>query len=187
MKITNSKDQTYWSILNAAIALDIQKGHLNWTMSELARKSGIKRTLIYYYFGKEKIDILLEACHLFGKIYAGTSDSQKKFFQNNDFFEGLKYTKEILKECPALPVFYFTNRNQDNELSRLIKYYHQQGINTRCEYLNGDTLLAKAIFAFQMGLVLFDDTSLDDLESLSKYVSRLKKSSLNSSPNNLQD
>ena len=52
------KDETYWKILDAVIALEIRRGHQKWTISELSRLSGITRTLIYYYFGKSKLEIL---------------------------------------------------------------------------------------------------------------------------------
>jgi AcrR family transcriptional regulator len=159
-----TKDETYWKILNSAISLDITKGHLKWTISELARKTDIQRPLIYYYFGKEKLNILLEACHLFGKIYAGISPDQKDKFANQDYFNGVKFARDTLKTCPNLAPFYFLNRGKDNEISKLIKHYHNEGLNMRLKDLEGDETLAKAIFAFQMGMVLFDD--LDDHELL---------------------
>jgi len=47
-----TKDDTFWKVLNTAIILDFNRGHLRWSMSELSRSSGITRSLIYYYFYK---------------------------------------------------------------------------------------------------------------------------------------
>ncbi|TNF29269.1 MAG: TetR family transcriptional regulator, partial [Deltaproteobacteria bacterium] len=35
------------------------KGHLEWRLSDIAKDADVTRSLIYYYFGKEK-DLILE-------------------------------------------------------------------------------------------------------------------------------
>jgi hypothetical protein len=170
----SSKDETYWTILNNAISLDITKGHLKWTISELARQTDIKRPLIYYYFGKEKLNILLEACHLFGKIYAGISPSQVGKFAQEDYFTGLKYARDTLKTCPNLAPFYFINRDKENEISKLIKYYHKEGLNMRLRDLDNDVTLAKAIYSFQIGMVLFDNLEDEELLQITHHIHSLK-------------
>jgi AcrR family transcriptional regulator len=165
--------------MNAAITLDITKGHLQWTISELARKTQIQRTLIYYHFGKEKIDILLEACHLFGKIYAGISSEQEGKFEEDDYFNGLKFARDTLKDCPSLAPFYFINRDRENEISKLIKSYHSQGLKMRSDNLNGNKTLAKAVFSFQIGLALFDGLADDELKEITSHIGQMKLYSSN--------
>lgn len=178
-KLGSMKDANYWKIMNAAITLDITKGHLKWTISDLARKTEVQRTLIYYYFGKEKLDILLEACHLFGKIYAGTSSEQEGRFEQDDYFSGLKFARDTLKDCPALAPFYFINRERDNEISKLIKSYHKEGLQMRSDSLNNNQTMAKAVFSFQIGLALFDELDDSELKEITKHIGEMKLYSSN--------
>ena len=74
MELKTKKDEAFWKILNAAIELDYKKGHLKWTMTELSRRSGVTRSLIYYYFGRQKAAILKEAVKIVGEEFVGLNE-----------------------------------------------------------------------------------------------------------------
>ncbi len=71
-----SKEKNFWDILDAAVTLDVQKGHLKWSITDVAKNSGHSRTLVYYYFGKSKENILKEAINFFNRFVLGTTPGQ---------------------------------------------------------------------------------------------------------------
>lgn len=61
MSKDKSKEEIYFAVCNAILRMEMVKGYLRWTLSDISRFSGVTRSLIYYYFGKEKETILDEA------------------------------------------------------------------------------------------------------------------------------
>ena len=117
----NKKDEKYWAILNAAISLDIRVGHQKWAMTQLSRQSRVSRTLIYYYLGKSKLGILLEAVNLFGSEFAGVTPERTAMWKEGRIGESIVMSRELLVRIPWLIPFYSLNRDQDNELGKAIK------------------------------------------------------------------
>src|SRR4051812_25454632 len=104
------KDDAYWKILNAAIALDFRKGHQKWTLSELSRTTGITRSLIYYYFGKDRGSILNEAIRLLGEDFFGFTTAKLKLWSEGKVAEAVLTTRKAMEFSPALPAFYLAHR-----------------------------------------------------------------------------
>lgn len=153
--MNNSKDDKYWAILNSCIQLEISHGHLLWKLSDLHRKSKVSRTLIYYYFGKNKKNIVLEACHYFGRILSGTDEKLMKLYEQNNMTEAMFVNKEMLLKLPSLIPFYFLYRNSKNEIGEIIRDYELRGIKKRKHFfpkLNETEL--RVLFSLQMGLSL---------------------------------
>src|SRR4051812_22858182 len=121
MNLPIGKDQTYWTILNAAIQLDFKKGHQKWTMSELARTTEITRSLIYYYFGKSRLDILNEAVRLVGEEFFGLSDSKIKLWAKGEIAESVLFTRREIEKSPNLGTFYLIHRNRTSEIGESIR------------------------------------------------------------------
>lgn len=167
------KDKTYWAILDSAILLDIQLGHLKWTYSQLSRKSKQTRSLIYYYFGKSKIGILQEACKLFGEFLSGTSELHLKFWEEKKYLEATLVTRNILEKSPSLLPFYFLYRGKENEIGELIREYERRGIQKRKKFLpNLTTAQARALFALQMGISTCPEMKTKDIEEALKIIYR---------------
>ncbi len=112
-----SKEQIYFIILNTALKLDSDKGHLRWTLTELARISCISRSLIYYYFGSSKILILTTAIEMISDDVIGLSRNK---FKNELGFSVLK-VKELFTDNPHLIYFYMKWKNTSSELGQLIR------------------------------------------------------------------
>ncbi|MCB0357357.1 MAG: helix-turn-helix transcriptional regulator, partial [Bdellovibrionales bacterium] len=98
-------DENYWKILNAALELDVKKGHLKWTVSDLSRKSGITRSLIYYYFGRSKSSILNEAIKLIGHEVAGLTPEREEMWNLGDFIASMKQARRTIENAPYLSLF----------------------------------------------------------------------------------
>lgn len=160
-----SKDDVYKAVLNSAIELDIQLGHLKWTYTLLAKKSSISRTLIYYYFGKEKINILKEACLLFGEELAGSGEERMSAWENGRIDIGLNKTRELFKDYPYLIPFYFLYRTRNNEIGELIQRYEEEGFKKRKKFFpeKSDQEL-RIMFSFHLGLVTFPNLNDTDVE-----------------------
>ena len=99
--MSKEKDESYWIILSSAMDLDVKKGHLKWTMSDLSRKSKITRSLIYYYFGREKAEILEEAVKLIGHELAGLNEERLEMWKRGEFLDSLLAAREIIEKAPT--------------------------------------------------------------------------------------
>ncbi len=118
----NKKDEVYWQVLNCAIELEFKKGHLKWTMTELARKSKITRSLIYYYFGQSKIDILRAAVDIIGKEFTGVDNLKRmELWLKEDFEQSLIEAREIYEKMPHLCSFYLNYREKNNEIGEALQ------------------------------------------------------------------
>ncbi len=168
-----SKEIVYKKVLNAAIELDIQLGNLKWTYTKLAKRSSISRSLIYYYFGKSKINILKEACHLFGDEFSGFEHERMQAWKRGDLAFGLKKTKELVEDYPYLIPFYFLYRLQENEIGALIKEHEQEGMTKIQKFFPQMSLSdVRTLFALHLGLTMAPFTEIEDVEKGIKYVSK---------------
>jgi len=71
----SSKNQKIFDIALSIFALESQKGHLSWKVTELERHSKVSRTLIYRYYGKSKEEIFENAFKFFIQEFYGFSES----------------------------------------------------------------------------------------------------------------
>ncbi len=117
----NKKDDLYWKVLNCALELEFKKGHLKWTITELSRKSQITRSLIYYYFGRSKMDILQAAVSIIGEEFIGMTEERKKLWLDGELEAGLRKSREIYDKMPYLCAFYLSYREQTNEIGDSLK------------------------------------------------------------------
>jgi len=148
-----TKDQTYWALLDAAIELDIKKGHLKWTLSDLSRKSNITRSLIYYYFGKDKQDLLKEAIKLIGEEYIGLNEQRMELWKKGQFADSMKEARQFTENAPYLPLFVLENRTKPNEIGDSIRSL-EVDFETKLKtfFPNCDETQITSIFAIYWGL-----------------------------------
>ena len=116
-----TRDQTFWKVLNAALDLDFRKGHLKWTMSELSRKSGITRSLIYYHFGRSKLAILQEAVRVIGEQIIGVDPERIEQWKTGNWTASVLHSREMMIESPSLLNFYLLHRTRPNEIGESIR------------------------------------------------------------------
>lgn len=112
----SSKDDVYFKICNAVLKLEVSKGHLKWTVSDVARESDITRSLIYYYFGKEKISILEEAYRFMTDTIFNLSGSESVGIKKR-----MQITLKKMAQMPYLFVLFYLEKGKDTEMGSIIK------------------------------------------------------------------
>lgn len=101
--------------------LDFRKGHMKWTMSELSRKSGITRSLIYYHFGRSKSGILEEAVRMIGEEFMGLNTARMEMWQSGRMVDSLKAARNIAKTSPHVGQFYLAHRDRSTEIGAALR------------------------------------------------------------------
>lgn len=113
---TQSKEDIYFAVCNAILKMEVAKGHLKWTLTEISRESGITRSLIYYYFGKEKKSALEEAYKFVISNFFNIERAKTMGIR-----ERLKQVLQDVKKMPYLFVLYYLERNSGGEIGQMIK------------------------------------------------------------------
>jgi len=150
-----SKDETFWSVLNSAIELDFKRGHLRWTMSELSRISKVTRSLIYYYFGKSKEAILLEAVKLIGEEFFGLNANRIDLWNKGQIADSVLQTRRLMEKCPHMGTFYMVHREEQTEIGaslRQLETEYKQKLKKFFSRAPAPNL--EAVFGIFMGLVI---------------------------------
>src|SRR5690348_13711332 len=111
----------FWKILNTAIELDFKKGHMRWSMSELSRESGITRSLIYYYFGKDKLQILLEAVKALSTHVLGLDPRRMAQWKEGRLREAVLEGYQGVQLSPMLPIFYMLHRSKEGQIGEAFR------------------------------------------------------------------
>jgi AcrR family transcriptional regulator len=158
-----NKDAAYWRILNAAVSLDLRFGHQRWTIAQLARSAKVARSLIYYYFGKSKMDILVHAVKLIGHEFAGGSEVRHKLWKEGRYADTLIASRHMIAQTPAMIPFYDLNRDKDNEVGKMIRA-HEDAFKEKIKLFFPDlnTKQCEALFMIFVGVVfssILDDES----------------------------
>jgi hypothetical protein len=152
-----SKDEVFWKILNSAVELDLRKGHLKWSLSELSRKSGITRSLIYYYLGKSREDILQNAIDIIGHEMFGTSRRKLEMWKSGQALESIIETREWVESHPYILRFYMVHRDAPTEVGKSLRAHEEKLIKKVSQYLvpsKTSTVSAKTVTAMMWGLTL---------------------------------
>ncbi|MNL11114.1 hypothetical protein D3C87_1319360 [compost metagenome] len=113
---TQSKEEIYFAVCNAILKMEVAQGHLQWTISDIARESNITRSLIYYYFGKEKEKVLEEAYKF---IIANFFDIERT--KTMGIRERLRRVLQDLKSMPYLLVLYYLEKHRDSDFGKMIR------------------------------------------------------------------
>ncbi len=148
------KDEIYWKVLNAAIGLDFRKGHQRWTISELSRTSKVTRSLIYYYFGNSRANILQEAVQLIGEALMGLSEERIELWKQGRIFDSVMMSREVHEKTPYLGAFYLAHRLKDNDIGAAMRGLEDQyfkKMETFLPHLSADRRLS--LFGIFFGLV----------------------------------
>jgi len=171
-----NKDETFWSVLNSAIELDFRRGHLRWSMSELSRSSKVTRSLIYYYFGKSKESILLEAVKLLGEEFFGLNSARIDLWKNGQIFESILQTRRLAEKCPHMGTFYMVHRDEQTEIGtslRQLETEYKQKLKRFFAKASEPAL--DGVFGLFMGLVITPRLSDEAVRRAVDVVLQLSK------------
>lgn len=119
--LSSGRDAAFWKVLNSALELDFRRGHLKWTLSELSRKSGITRSLIYYHFGRSKVAILDEAVRVIGEEVVGLSAERMEMWSRGDWVASVRAARAISTKSPHLCNFYLIHRDRPTEIGKALR------------------------------------------------------------------
>jgi AcrR family transcriptional regulator len=189
MKKQRDRDETFWRVLNAALELDFRKGHMKWTMSELSRRSGITRSLIYYHFGRSKQAILEEAVQVIGEQLVGVTPERMELWRQGDWKGAVLQSRAIVEQSPSLVNFYYLHRDRPTDIGqymRKIESNYRRKLEMQFPHLPQAAF--KGLHAFFLGLTFapdMDETSLtyalDVLKSITSDKSQRSRSGASSS------
>lgn len=93
--------------VSSVFRFEVAKGHLKWRVTEVARHSGIKRTLIYYHFGKTKKDIFNHCFEIVMNDFYGLSPEREIVARSGRLLECVKCGYDMFHRSPEFMVFYF--------------------------------------------------------------------------------
>jgi AcrR family transcriptional regulator len=166
MSTRPNKDANFWKVLNAAMELDFRRGHLKWTVSELSRKSGITRSLIYYHFGRSKVTILEEAVRVIGEELIGLGEERMKQFQSGDWAGSVIRAREIANQSPFLVQFYLLHRNRPTEIgTSILQLEERYNAKLAMAFPERSEHGRRALYAFFFGLIFapgIDDAAISN-------------------------
>ncbi len=158
-------------ILSSVIELEMRKGSLRWSLSDLARKSGVTRSLIYYYFGKDKKTLLVQAVEYYVSMFFGFRLDRAEKIKKGEFSDLIGTARKRLAEKPTFLQFYVRHRVEKTEISPLFE-------KAEAEYLHNLEMSlpankrhwARMIWALVFGLALQPKVSSKDLATAEKIL-----------------
>ena len=150
-KSTRSKEEIYFMVLNAILKMEIAKGHLKWTLSDISRESKVTRSLIYYYFGKEKKAVLATAYqYLVERFYSLDKPNPLPLRQR------LSNILKDLKEMPYLILLFYSAKGEDSEFGRIIRKKETEflkGLQKEFPHLSETQILE--VYLMELGAMLY--------------------------------
>ena len=166
-----SKEEIHKAVLNTALNLDIRYGHLKWNYTILSKESEVSRSLIYYYFGKDKINILKEACFLFGDELSGKGKERTQAWENGRVDIGLNKTRDLLKDYPSILPFYFFYRDQTNEIGEIIRSYEEENFKKRKKFFpHLSSSQIRIMFSLHLGIIASPKLSPEDVQEACVFL-----------------
>ncbi len=99
--------KTEIKIVNTVFRFEVAMGHLKWKMTDIARFSGVNRTLIYYYLGKTKKEIFNHCFEVILNDFYGLSPEREKLINEGKLLECSKMSYRLFHDNPEFMSFYF--------------------------------------------------------------------------------
>lgn len=158
---TQSKEEIYHAVCNAILKMEVAKGHLKWTLSDISRESKVTRSLIYYYFGKEK-KLVLEEAYKFVISYFFNIERTK----SAGIHERLRRVLRDLKGMPYLFVLYYLEKNAGTEFGLMIRNAEVLLLQSmKKEFPNLTEQQILEVFLKEMGAIAFQlpEENISDL------------------------
>lgn len=177
----SKKELIFWQGYQTAISLERKRGHLKWSLAELSRASKIERSMIYYYFGKSKVQILQNAIHFVGEILFGLYPTMPSLWMSGDFLTSIECCRDILRKHPHLGVFFLEQRQKGSifykEIGLLEKRYLKK-LASGYPHIEADQL--RVLFSNLVGIALLPEVDEATLKKLVKNFNSILKKSNNS-------
>lgn len=108
-------EQVQEKIIQSVLHLDVQKGHLKWTVQQVSANAGCSRSLVYYHFGRTKKKILLNCLELLSLEFYGFT-SERQSLPIVSLVESLCQTHRLYQSTPNIAIFYQKWRHIPSEI-----------------------------------------------------------------------
>lgn len=160
-------------IMDSVIQLEVRQGHLQWRMSDLARQSGVTRSLLYYYFGKDTEKILKQAVHYYISIFLDFHLERTQKIKQGEIVALIAQARKRLMQRPYLLQFYFQHRFEKSEVSHLFEKAENQYFRNLKESLPRKWQpFSRVLWAFVFGLAIQPSFSEEELKTAEKIMRR---------------
>jgi AcrR family transcriptional regulator len=171
--VKSSKQKSIDRVLWTCIELEITKGHLIWRMSDLAKTSGVTRSLIYYYFGKSKKEILKQAVNYFADTFFDVRIEVIQRIRKGEMADLIKISRQRLLKSPYLLQFYAKHRLERTEINQIFEKAERKYLNNLIATLPSHwRSKSRILWAMIFGLTLLPEVSIDDIKSAEKILHR---------------
>lgn len=112
----SKKEQVYFKICDSVLLHELIKGHLKWSLSDISKHSGITRSLIYYYMGKEKEQILQEAIRFMLELFFNTNIDKRLGVEGR-----MELVLTQIRQMPHIFLYYVSERIKDTDYGVMIR------------------------------------------------------------------
>lgn len=160
-------------ILEAVIELEMTKGHLKWKMSDLSRKSGITRSLLYYYFGKDRKHLFKQAVDYYVGVFLDFRLERAEKIRRGEIVELISIARSRLKNKPYFLQFYAKHRYDKTEVGNVLhaaekKYFEHLKASLPARWHH----VTRVLWALVFGLAIQPDITDEDLKAAEKILRR---------------
>jgi len=116
--------------------LELSEGHLRWKVTELAKRSGVSRALIYKYLGSSKEEIIINSIEIVSSLIQGySSPSRDEHWEKGKQELSIIESYEISRNYQSAMAFYFYWSSKKNSPYRGIFLKNEKRIRKRLERL----------------------------------------------------
>lgn len=147
-------------ISETILRLEVNKGHLKWSISDVARFSEVSRPLIYYHFGKDKKELLAMSWKTMLSTMFSTEEESKLGVKKR-----IASVVDKINKAPYLFVLFFLEKNSNSEIGKMIRQHEDKLFkeikNTYPSYTQDDIL---KIYLLQLGAISFRPKDFKDIE-----------------------
>lgn len=154
-------------VIEAIFRLENQKGHLKWSVSQIATAAKISRSLVYYHFGKTKKDILHSCLDEVLLEFYGLTQERRQM----RLLDSLLLSHRMYRNNPYYAVFYQKWRHQPSLIAqkyqKIEKLYDEKIKETFPKATSHQRL---AIQAFFHGLVTAPYVDQNAIEAALKML-----------------
>lgn len=163
-KPENPKDETFFKICNSVMKMEVAKGHLEWRLSDIAKDADVTRSLIYYYFGKEKDLILEEAFRYMIDLFYNLDRKNSM-----NIVDRLNFVLGNLKNMPWVFVLFYLQKDADNKIGELIRNAEARLLEIfKEDYPGLDEMTFKKLYVLQLGCVANKNLTNQDVTAIFK-------------------
>ncbi|MCC6137588.1 MAG: hypothetical protein IT287_03080 [Bdellovibrionaceae bacterium] len=115
------KSKTLKKLASVFFKLEVTKGHMRWSVADLARISRVSRSLIYRYLGSSKQEIVRNCLRQYLENLYGFSPTSPEDYFGTHFSKNIEKARIGVLECHEALIFYHKWRARDGWICEELK------------------------------------------------------------------